>query len=85
MLPLYRNNDYLLVSTWPINWLERGDNILVRHHQYGDVVKTIQEKFPSGCCTLYGRSDQSINTQQMGIISPAQIIGKVIWHIPSEQ
>lgn len=80
MLPNFQPNDYVL--TRPV-WLRVrvGQNVVVRHTQYGDILKAVSSVFPNGDCLLHSLSAQGVSTEQMGRIERRDILGVVVLRI----
>jgi len=80
MSPLFRDGDYFVCCRWPYAYLKISDQILVKHPEYGFILKNIQQKSDLGL-RLEGSNPQSLSSEKMGLISRQQVIAKVIWHI----
>lgn len=75
MEPLLREGDYVLTSRF--RRIKPGRLVVTRHSHYPVMVKQVKACV-DGRYTLEGLSDQSVSSEDMGLVSPDQIIGVVL-------
>jgi len=76
--PEYREGDYVMVITFPFFRLKRGDTVVLRHPQYGMLIKKI-EQIDSDKIYVIGLHTDSVDSRRFGPIKHKSVIGKVIW------
>jgi len=82
MYPLFNNNDYIVAMNWLFMRFRPGQAVLVSHPSLGLIIKRIVT-VESNHYKLVGDHSYSISSEKMGWIKRAQIIGRVIFRIPS--
>lgn len=88
LLPAYRDGDFVLVSKIPYLFgrVRRGDVVVFRHSVYGAMIKIVDSVTPGADeIRVVGTHEYSIDSNDFGVISKKDIVGKVIWHIKKEQ
>jgi len=82
MLPRLADGDLLLVLKW-FRWLgplRAGDCVVFRHAIYGVLVKQVVELQPAAATlTVRGTRPVSLDSQELGPIALADVVGKVVW------
>lgn len=83
LTPEYSGGDFVLVSKIPfiLNPASPGDVIAFRQPGYGLLIKRIQSIDPEGGVSVVGSHPDSVDSRVFGPVRPADILGKVIWHI----
>lgn len=90
LAPHYQEGDFVVIVKIPfllrINRLKEDDVIVFRHIKLGVMMKRIHYFSPQdGGIYVYGTHPSSVDSRQFGPIRQADIIGKVIWHIPGSR
>jgi phage repressor protein C with HTH and peptisase S24 domain len=79
MSPKIPNESYVLSCSWFGGlFLGEGKKILVQHHSYGLIVKTVALVDHHGFIWVKGENNQSMSVEQLGPISANQVIGRVL-------
>nr|WP_085297573.1 S24 family peptidase [Cognaticolwellia mytili] len=79
MSPKIPNESYVLSCSWFSSFfLGEGKRILVQHHNYGLIVKTVALVDHHGFIWVKGENSQSMPVEQLGPISANQVIGRVL-------
>ncbi len=83
LTPQYEHGDFVLVSKIPFLFYRPTSGDVIAFHQpgYGVLIKRIQAVTAYGCLEVAGTHPESIDSRVFGPVRPADIIGKVIWHI----
>ena len=82
MLPNYTCGDYVLTYRWPLCRLNAGDVVVVKHQNFGIIVKRIASIEANKNLTLVGdNAIISTASEILGSINPGQVIGKVLFRI----
>lgn len=76
MAPRINAGDYLLVRRLFFR-IRENSIVVVRHSEYGVLVKRVQRITKDGCL-LTGENPRSVSAEKMGIVSKAQILGKAV-------
>lgn len=80
MRPTLDDGDYVLALTsYCPACLHRL--LVVNHPEYGVIIKRAISVEADGSCWLSSENAAGVNTQQLGLIIPEQILGWVIWRI----
>ncbi len=82
--PQYLEGDFVVTVKIPLFLfpLRKGDVIAFQHPQYGRLIKQIESISPDRAqIFVTGTHPGSIDSRSFGPISPASLIGKVIWHV----
>jgi signal peptidase I len=82
MLPNFSDQDYVVAMNWPYSSLQPGQVVLVLHPVLGLIIKRIFV-IDFRYYKLVGDHSSSISPEQMGWVERAQIIGRIICHIPN--
>ena len=78
MLPVYRSGDFVLIVKKKC--FKKGDVIVFKNQLYGTLIKRIEKITESGIYVL-GTGENSLDSRRLGLVNPASVLGKVIWHI----
>jgi nickel-type superoxide dismutase maturation protease len=79
MSPKIPHESYVLSCRWFATFLlGEGKRILVQHHRYGLIVKTVALVDHHGFIWVKGENAQSVSVEQLGPISANQVIGRVL-------
>ena len=81
MLPTLPPDTYVLVATFPFLSISLNDLVVVNTAQYGVIVKRVLA-VDSSKTTFYLCGDnieESVSSNQIGPVSKAEVLGKVIW------
>lgn len=79
MSPKIPNESYVLSCRWFATFfLGEGKKILIQHHTYGLIVKTVALVDHHGFIWVKGENMQSMSVEQLGPIDQNQVIGKVL-------
>lgn len=82
MLPNYKSRDFVLTYRRPLEKLINGDVIVVKHDHYGIIIKRILNIDTLKHLTLIGdNSALSTDSENLGLVSFEQVLGKVVFHI----
>jgi len=84
LLPEYLEGDFVLAVKIPffLDTFQKGDVVLIRHPDYGVLIKYIEQVLPGGETYLViGTHPLSIDSRTFGAVHKRNLIGKVIWHI----
>ena len=82
MSPNFLEGDFVICAKFPWSIFKQNDVVLIQHPQYGMILKKIHSQVANQSFLLIGINlSESVSTQQMGIVSKDQIIGKVFWRI----
>ena len=79
MLPCYRHNDFLLLSTYRPK-LKVGDDIVCLHPRFNTIFKRIS-LIKDNKIHLTGLNSISTSSQELGYVEKNDVIGRVVWHI----
>jgi signal peptidase I len=82
--PAYQDGDFVLVSKIPYLFApaKPKDVIAFRHPLYGTMIKMVGHLTADGKeIHVIGIHDRSVDSREFGVVSPKDIVGKVIWHI----
>ncbi len=85
MQPVLYEGDFV-VALVAFRWAKRarpGRKLVVQHPEYGVIIKRVVSVEPDGSCWLGSDNQSGISTQQIGKITPSQIIGRVLWCVKS--
>lgn len=82
--PFFNPGDYVVASRW--QWLtgpiRQGDVIIFRHPTYGRLIKKVADIIsPEGYLLVAGSHPDSLDSRRLGPIPPADVLGKVLFHI----
>ncbi|SFC28670.1 nickel-type superoxide dismutase maturation protease [Pseudoalteromonas denitrificans] len=78
MMPRIPDNSYVLIHTWlKIFKPKPGNTLLIKHHKYGHIIKTLSHIDKQGFYWVKGESMQSVSMSNIGPIIKEQILGKV--------
>ncbi|NVK27262.1 peptidase S24 [Marinomonas sp. CT5] len=80
LVPILFDGDFVLTSRWHKK-LKIGHLVVVDHALYGMIIKKIVHIAPDGQLWLGGESNQSLQSERIGWVSPRRVIGKVIYKI----
>ena len=84
MSPQFVENDYVLAFSRRNLRLKPGQVVVVSHPLYGTIIKRIAQITNDHKLRLRGdNQQQSTSTEALGEIIQEQVIGRVVWHIPS--
>jgi nickel-type superoxide dismutase maturation protease len=79
MSPKIPHESYVLSCRWFATlFLAEGKKILVQHERYGLIIKTVALVDHHGFIWVKGENRNSIPVEQLGPISPGQVIGRVL-------
>lgn len=87
MSPNFLPNAFVVAIKHPWQVFKVGDVVLVNHLIYGKMIKRINSyqqttnSKNSAYITLIGDHPASVSTQQMGVVSQSQIMGRVCYCI----
>jgi signal peptidase I len=78
--PIYQEGDFVLTSKIPfyIRAPRTGDFIVFRHVRLGVLIKRIERVTPAGALYVTGTRPSSHDSDDFGVIAPADVIGKVV-------
>lgn len=83
MIPLLSEGDLVLATDW--YWLagtlRPGDLAVFRHPVYGVLVKQVERVLPGGDLIVRGTRPVSLDSQEIGPVARANVLGKGIWKI----
>lgn len=79
MFPVLPANSFVFLSSW-FNNQKLSDKQIVKvvHPTYGHIIKKIKYKDELGNYWLEGFGIESVTTEQMGAISPEDVVGIVV-------
>lgn len=80
MQPCYHHNDFVLLKHVAEKALQKGDDIVCRHHQFGLILKRIKN-ITLNKLELTGLNTSSTSSSMLGTINTIDVVGRVIWHI----
>lgn len=79
MAPALLDGSFVLLRTRVnVTKLTNGCRVIIKHPQFGDMVKTVAYVDSKGVIWCRGENQQSISMAQIGAIKKEQIIGRVI-------
>lgn len=81
MSPTLEPNAYVVCFRWFHAHFKIGDIIVVRHPEYGTIVKRVVETDSGQKFLLAGDNPHSTSSQSLGWIKQDRILGKVIFSI----
>jgi signal peptidase I len=87
LYPAYQDGDFVLVSRLPIlvRGIRPGDAVVFRHPRLGKLIKLVLRLEADGRMVyLIGLDENSVDSRRFGAIPRADILGKVIRHIPKK-
>ncbi|EAQ67452.1 hypothetical protein MED121_16034 [Marinomonas sp. MED121] len=83
MLPFLRSGDFVIASRLFIA-VSIDDLVLVRHPEYGHIIKRVAKTCPKKGLWLQGDGEQSVTSEQIGWISLAQVDAKALFFIKNK-
>jgi len=79
MLPCYAHNDYVvLIPAW-CRALQKGDDVVCRHHHFGLILKRIYN-ITNNELALTGLNSSSTSRKMLGHVNEKDVLGRVLWH-----
>ena len=84
--PKYQDGDFVFSIKIPIlfNTLKKGDVVVIRHPEYGIIIKEIEHIDVWGNnIYVVGKAPNSVDSRRFGAIYKSNIIGKVVLHFPN--
>ena len=81
MLPQFNDQDYVVAIGWPCLNLKPGQVVMALHPCLGLIIKRIFI-VKRRSYKLVGDHSSSISSEKIGWVNRAQIIGRVVCHIP---
>jgi signal peptidase I len=83
MTPEYNEGDFVLTAKIPFLFvLHPGEVIVFQRQPYGTLIKRVEAISADGQqITVIGTHPHSIDSRTFGPLAPADVIGKVVWHI----
>jgi signal peptidase I len=85
--PIYQEGDFVLASKIPfyIRAPRPGDFIVFRHARLGVLIKCIERVTPLGALYVTGTRPSSHDSDDFGVISPGDVLGKVVAAVRKNQ
>jgi len=83
LAPEFQHGDFVLVSKIPFLFSPPapGNVVAFRQPGYGLLIKRIQVVDPDGGLMVSGSHPDSVDSRVFGAVRPADLLGKVVWHI----
>ena len=79
MQPKFQAGDFVLVRKLIFKKPKVNDILVVNHPHYGQIIKQVKSVKPNGI-SMCSSNKSGLSEQAIGLVNPAQIIGKVIHH-----
>ena len=84
MLPTLHNGDYIVALRRVFTTYKCNEIIIVKHTQYGEIIKRIAHIDVNNQYWLSGDGCDSLSSQAMGAIPKDKVLGALLWHIASQ-
>ena len=79
MEPDIPRDSFILVVNWFMLFaIKEGQQLVIKHHKYGVIVKTVALVDKSGFIWSKGENLTSLPVEQIGPVDKSQILGRVI-------
>jgi len=82
--PEFEAGDFVLVAkiAWLIKRLRPGDLVVLRHPDYGVLIKRVAAvQAEAGTLTVIGSHPDSVDSRRFGAVAMERVEGRVIWHV----
>jgi len=81
MSPVLEDGDYVVLKrVRRQSALKPGEIVLIRHAEFGDILKRIRRLGPNGI-EAEGISDASVSSEKIGRVAFEHVLGRLIWRI----
>jgi signal peptidase I len=87
LYPKIKPGDYVMVfqPPWFFSTIRNGDLIVFKHDVYGRLIKIVTAiDKQEGKVEVAGLHGESVDSAALGLVGKKDIVGKVIWHISSQ-
>lgn len=84
MEPNYCSGDYVFTFRRHESAIQAGDVVVVHHPRFGNIIKRIEHVIEKDVLRFVIAGDNqliSTDSDTLGLISPKQVLGKVLWRI----
>lgn len=79
MEPVIPAKSFILAVNWFMFFsVKEGQRLVIKHHKYGVIVKTVALVDKSGFIWSKGENYESLPVEQIGPVDKSQILGRVI-------
>lgn len=80
MAPIIPSESFVLAVHWFIFFpIREGQQLVIKHHKYGIIVKTVAIVDKNGFIWSKGENIESVSVEEIGPVDKEQILGRVVW------